>query len=107
MDRKTFSNKKVIDKIRRYYIAIKVDLQTRKLINYRNNRFTPNQFSAYLGVQGLPTVVFMDKNGNFIEKIPGYLNPEVFLSLLGYFKEECYKKKVSFSDYMKGKADCK
>ena len=103
MDKETFGNPMVTKKMSKDYIAIRVDVEKNETIVYNNNKFTAQEFAAYCGVEELPTLVFMDKEGQLVTRIPGYIKSDVFLSLLDYMKGECYKKKVSFSDYMKDK----
>ncbi len=107
MDRETFSDRAVIKKLDKYYISIRVNMSSRDKIIYRGIRFSSKEFASILGVEGLPTTVFMDKEGVLVSKIPGYIKRNKFLSLLSYFKDECYKKEISFNDYMKGKRDCR
>ncbi len=105
MDKETFANPKVEQKLSRDYIAIRIDVEKNQTIQYENKTFTAQEFAAYCGVEGLPTLVFMDKEGKLVTRIPGYIKSDIFLSLLDYMKDECYKKKVSFHEYMQQK-DC-
>ncbi len=105
MDSQTFANQKVSQKLSKDYIAIRINVENNETIQFENKTFTAQEFAAYCGVEGLPTIVFMDKEGKLVTRIPGYIKADVFLSLLDYMKEECYKKKVSFQDYMNNK-DC-
>ncbi|MDY6933976.1 MAG: DUF255 domain-containing protein [Spirochaetota bacterium] len=107
MDKKTFSDEKVIEKMNRDYVAVKVNMESNETIYYKNRKMSPNQFSRFLGIQGLPSFLFMDKNGEIIMKISGFKEPKVFSAILGYVRDGCYKKNVPFMDYMNGKVDCK
>jgi len=42
-----------------------------------------------------------DKDGKPIHLLPGYVPKEQFGPLLDYMKDELYKKKVNFRDYLK------
>jgi thioredoxin-related protein len=108
MEAEVFSDSEVAGKLKKNYICIRIhtDRDLGEAINYKNHVLTKQEFAMMLGVQGLPTVVFMDHEGNLITKIPGFVNRGVFLSLLGYIQEGCYQKKVPFQDYMDGKLPC-
>ncbi|MFW5861728.1 MAG: thioredoxin family protein [Spirochaetota bacterium] len=106
MEDKTFSDPGVQKKLVRDYVAIRIDMQKNESIVYDGKTYAPQQFSGMLGVEGLPTIVFMDKNGKFVTRIPGFVKADIFNVLLNYMKEECYTKQVTFKDYMKDK-DCK
>jgi thioredoxin-related protein len=107
MDKETFSNRTVIQKMDKHYIPIRINMSSRDKIIYKGIKFSSREFASILGVEGLPTTIFMDKDGKLISKIPGYIKTKKYLSLLGYFKDECYKKEISFTDYMSGKRDCR
>ncbi len=107
MDKETFSNRAVIKKMDKYYIPIRVNMSSKDKIIYKGIKFSSREFASILGVEGLPTTIFMDKDGKLISKIPGYIKTKKYLSLLGYFKDECYNKEISFKDYMSGKRDCR
>lgn len=108
MEAEVFADPEVAKNLRDNYIAIRIytDKNHNETIRYKNHLLSKQEFSMMLGVQGLPTVVFMDREGNLITKIPGYINKETFLPLLSYIREECYQKKVPFKDYMDGKVPC-
>lgn len=107
MDKETFSETKVAERLKNDFIAIRVDTQSMETLTFNKKKLTPNQLSLEFGVQGLPTVVFLDKTGEYIDKLPGFIKAEMFFQVLGYIKDECYKMKVSFKDYTSGKIDCK
>jgi thioredoxin-related protein len=108
MDVDVFSSRDVSKKLKNNYISIRVymDKDPNEIIHYKDHTLTKQEFTAMLGIQGLPTVVFMDRDANLITKIPGYVKRNVFLSLLEYINAECYQKKISFEDYFKGKVLC-
>lgn len=60
-----------------------------------------------MGVKGLPTVIFMDKTGEVVTRLPGFVRAETFQALLGYIRDECYNTQISFRDYMGGRVNCK
>lgn len=107
MDKETFSDKEVVEIIKKDYIAIRLDTEKNEKVTYMGMTTTPNRFAAMLGVRGLPTVVFMDKEGNLIDKVPGFIKADIFVGILRYISEGCYKLQISFADYMNKKVDCK
>ena len=107
MDKKTFSNQNIINKINKDYIAIKVKVDSKEALYYKSQKMTPQQFARKVGVQGLPAFLFIDKNGRIIRIVSGYQEAKIFLPILGYIKDECYNKNVPFIDYVKGKGKCK
>ena len=108
MEEEVFSEAQVARKLKDNFICIRIytDKDIKETIKYKNHTLSKKEFTVMLGVQGLPTVVFMDRDANFITKIPGYVKKDVFLPLLSYIDEECYQKKISFNDYVDGKSPC-
>ncbi|PKL39533.1 MAG: hypothetical protein CVV44_04735 [Spirochaetae bacterium HGW-Spirochaetae-1] len=108
MDRDTFNDKKVAEYLGAHYILIRINTEDRsKTVLYQGQSFSNANFFRMVGGTGLPTVVFMDRQGNLITKIPGYIEKGVFLPLLGYIKSECYLKQVPFDEsYIQGKNPC-
>ncbi len=108
MDTEVFSDPGVAQRLKDEFICIRIytDKDLDETIRYKKHVLSKPEFSSMVGVQGLPTVVFMDKNADLVTKIPGYIKKDVFLPLLGYISEECYEKKISFNDYKLGKISC-
>jgi len=107
MERETFSNAAVLGKLSGHYVPIRIDMDRNESFTFNGRTVSAREFAMMLGVQGLPTIVFMDKNGKFITKIPGYIKTDVFLPLLDYVRMECYNLQVSFQDFRDGKGGCK
>lgn len=107
MEKDTFSNERVKKRLTADYIAIRIDMESNVRIRLRDRTLAPNEFAAMMGVRGLPTLAFLDKKGEPITSIPGYINADTLLPLLGYIRDECYKMQVSFKDYMEKKSNCK
>ena len=107
MDKKTYTNKKIIDIINKKYIAIRINSDKDSGIKFKGKTFTAQQFSQALGVRGLPATIFMDKKGEMITMLPGFIEPKVLLPVLEYIQKECYKKQLPLDDYIKDKSKCK
>lgn len=107
MEKKTFTDPKVVKKLKKEFICIRIDTEDMKdKIEFEGKTFSPTQFLSAFGARGLPTVVFMDDEGKPITMIPGFIDAQRFLSLLGYMKDECYKQQVTLEEYME-KKKCK
>ncbi len=109
MDSEVYGNGDVAGAIARGYVPVRVvtDRNAEELVRFKNHTVTLREFTMMLGVQGLPTVIFLESNGDIITKIPGYVDKPMFLSLLGYIGEKCYAMNVSFEDYSRGGVPCR
>ncbi len=108
MDNETFSDSEVAGMLAKDFVTIRIhtDRPGAEKIKFGNHSFPVQDFSAMLGVQGLPTVVFFDMEGKPITKIPGFIKKETFLPLLKYISEGCYLQNVPFESYLEGRASC-
>ncbi len=107
MAKTTFKDTAIIRKMNTDYVAIKIDTQKNESITYKGTRYSPASFAQALGVEGLPTVFFLDKNGQIITRLGGYIRAATFLAILDYIKDECYLDKIAFADYVNGKKNCR
>lgn len=100
MDKETFTNKDVISYVNEKFYAVKFNAEGNDSITYKGNIFTNPQFDAskiksknsrhqlayYFGVQGFPSLVYLDEEANLIGPIPGYKSVsdlELHLKLFG------------------------
>ena len=106
MEKDTFTDAGVVKKLSDDFVPIKIDMESAQAIVFEGRSLKPADFAAMMGVRGLPTLVFVDKKGETITQIPGYIKADTFLPLLSYIKSECYLQHISFKDYLEKKADC-
>ena len=108
MDTEVYNNKKIKGLLLKNYITIKINPEkSKEQIRYDGKIFSAMELAQALGVRGFPATVFMDKKGEFITMLPGYIPPETFLQVLSYVKDECYKRQISFEEYQKKAGKCK
>jgi thioredoxin-related protein len=108
MESKTFNDSAVAGELSKNFIPVRIytDRPDKEKINYRGDKFSSQEFSSALGVEGLPTVVFMDEDGNLITIIPGFVEKNILLPVLGYMNKRCYRQKININDYINGKIPC-
>lgn len=103
LDKNTFANKDVAAFINENYYPVKFNAEGTEVVNYLGNVYTnprhdPNrrgrnsqhELAQALKLQGYPSMVFFDEQGNYIQPIVGYHTPK---------RLEIYVKMVSNDDY--------
>src|SRR4028119_243896 len=93
MDKKTYSNKKVIDYLQEKFYPVKINAETREKIAWagKNYVFNPsyqtNDFAIYLtgGKLSYPSTVIIPVDGTPPQVIPGYLPPDQLEIIVKYF----------------------
>lgn len=107
MDEKTFQNESVSETLADKFVTVRLDAEDgSKTATYKGKTYTNIELTRAFGVRGFPSIAFMDKQGEIITLVPGYVPAETFAYLLDYVEQECYKKQMSFDEFMKKKGDC-
>lgn len=106
MDRKTYSNKKVVAYLSEKYYAVKVNAESKTPLSWsgKSFQFNPdyktNDFALYLtqGRLSYPTTVILPADGSAPVAVPGYLTPGELEMFVRYFGDGHYGRKT-FQEY--------
>jgi thioredoxin-related protein len=99
MDKKTYTNARVIGYINEHFYAVKLNAESKEMIYWKekeyqyNVNYKINDFALYAtsGQLGFPaTIIIPDSNSEPIS-IPGFLEPKEIEPILKYFGEGVYK----------------
>lgn len=102
MDEKTFSEANVAKKLEDRFVAIKINAENAKeSVLYQNKKYTNVELTRSFGITGYPALAFLDSDGEPITLIPGFVPADQFINILEYIDQKCYKKDVSFEDFIK------
>jgi thioredoxin-related protein len=107
MDKKTYTNKNVINYVQEKFYPVKFDAEGRKSITWNgktysfNSNYKAHEFAVYLtnGELSFPTTVIIPVDGE-PQAIPGYLAPNELELIVKYFGEDKFGK-VPFEEYRK------
>lgn len=84
----TFAAPAVVDKMRRHFIAVAVNIWGDLDVTWVDGRrFTEKTFAPELKVQFTPTLLFLDARGRTLVRLNGYQPPERFEPVLDYLIE--------------------
>lgn len=100
MEETTFKDKNVIEILNNNFISIKINSESKQLLSKKNNYINGIYLSRQYQITGLPTTVFLDKKGNPLTAVPGYLPSEFFINILKYIYTESYNNE-SFESFIK------
>lgn len=108
MDKKTYSNKKVIDYINEHFYSARINAETKETINWKeksytyNNNYRINDFSLFVtyGRASFPTTVIIADGNSAPIPIAGFMEPKEIERILKYFGEGAYKTK-NFPEFEK------
>ena len=124
MEEKTFSAPEIKKRLDSGWISIRIDTEERDKTgtvyfdessraalmylkdensNFEEKPLSHQQLLGFFGIRGLPSYLFIDREGKPLQKITSYIEKEEFAVILDFIKEEAYKKNISFEDYRKSK----
>jgi len=70
--------------------------------NFEEKVLGHQELLQFFGGMGLPTLLFVDKDGTPLQKISSFIEKEEFAVILDFFREEAYKTS-SFDDFKKNR----
>lgn len=110
MDKTTYKNDVIVNYINKNFHTVKLDGEEKKDIVFKdytfkfkeNGRRGYNEFAAVLmnGKLSYPTTIFMNKELELLDRVPGYLNEKIMEQVVTYFASEKYKTE-GWEDYVK------
>lgn len=93
LDKNTFQTKEVADFINATYYAVKFNAEGNSIVNFKGKKYTNpdfdatrkgrnsmHEFTAFLKVEGYPSMYVLDKKGDIAKVIVGYYQPEQLLA---------------------------
>ena len=100
MDKDTYANPTIAAYINKNFHAVKMNGEGKEDITYKGYTFKYQNkgrmefhelAAAFLeGQLSYPTTIFLTKEEQLLQKIPGYLSPQRFEIILAFFKTEAY-----------------
>jgi len=91
MDKEVFPDKQVQSLLKKYFYAVKIDVESKDPVEFHGKTYTKGEFAQAFGVSGLPTYVFIDSTGEPIAGQPGYIPAPAFAKMLSYIGSDAYK----------------
>ncbi len=107
MDDKTFGNDEINKKLKDRFVTVRLAAENaNESATFKGQTYSNVELTRVFGVTGFPSLAFLNPDGEVITVVPGYVPPETFTHILDYIDQECYKKQMSFEEFMKKKGEC-
>jgi len=108
MDKKTYTNPKVIAYIEQNFYPVKLNAETREAVNWNQKTYNynsankTNDFAIFLtyGRLSYPTTIIIPADNSGPQPVPGYLEPKDLELVVRYFGDKKYGKQP-FEEYQK------
>ncbi len=105
MDETTFSARPIKEMFASDWITIKVNTEDRvREGTFQDKTFTYQQLAGAFGIRGLPSLLFINKDGEPVTIIPGFMSEDKLRIVLDYMKEELYLREIGLEDYIRSKS---
>ena len=109
MDKKTYTNPKVIAYLQQNFYPVKLNAETREAVTWNEKTYNfnsanrTNDFALFLtyGRLSYPTTVIIPTDNSGPQPVPGYLEPKDLELIVRYFGDGKYGKQP-FEEYQKG-----
>lgn len=90
MHSEVYKDEKVLNAIDSYFIWVKINVESNKVVNYLGNEMTESQFARALGNESIPTTYFLNNEGIILGKQPGYIEEDMFSRLLNFVGSDSF-----------------
>lgn len=94
MEKGTFSDAAIIEKIGENFIPVKVKTTQNDTYHTPKGDITTMQLVQALKIRGVPAVYFFDQNGQVVFSVPGYASADDYRLILDYISEGHYNNKT-------------
>lgn len=101
LDQVTFRDKQVIEKLNQDFVSIKFNAESQAPLTWKGNRFSHAALADQWGVEGYPTLLFLNSKGEIIGNFASYAEPDLMMKLLGYIASGSREKGLTFDEYLK------
>ena len=98
MHRDVYTSDEVLSAISDYFIWVKINVESPSVVSYFGTEMTESQFASALENESVPTTYFLNSEGAVIGSQPGFIESEIFASLLKFVGSDAYLEQ-SFQEY--------
>lgn len=101
MDLTTYREKQVVNKLGKDFVSIKFNAESNQAVTWNGNRLTQAELAEKWGVEGFPTLLFLNSKGEIIGNFAAYADSDLMVKLLGYIASGSREKGLTFDEYLK------
>jgi len=100
LDEEVYAEPKVASYLGKNYVTIKLNAESTDTVTFQGKQSTEAELAQAFGVTGYPTIIFIDPQGEPIDKLGGFVNAEQFLPIIRFIGDDTYKT-TSWDEYQK------
>jgi thioredoxin-related protein len=97
----TLKAKPVVAELDKNFISIRFNAESDETVTWKGKKMTMRELSASWGVEGFPTLLFLNSKGEIIGSFASFAEADLMVKLLTYISSGARERKVSFEDFLK------
>jgi thioredoxin-related protein len=101
LEKNTLTHKAVLAELTKNFVAIKLNAESEEEVSWKGRKLTKRDLAAQWGVEGFPTMLFLNSKGEIIGSFPSYAEADLMVNLLKYISSGARERKVSFEEFLK------
>ena len=102
MDKEVYEDQNVVKYLSDNYILVKLNAESASKVNYKGQTVSENEIAGMFGVNGYPTTLFLNAEGEFLTPVSGFIPADRFLDIAKFIGENYYEK-MNWEEYQKQK----
>jgi thioredoxin-related protein len=94
----------VVAELKKNFESVRLNAESEDLVTWKGKRMSSRALATHWGVEGFPTLLFLNKKGEIVGSFSSYVEPDLMVKLLTYISSGARERKVTFNDYLEGKS---
>jgi thioredoxin-related protein len=101
LDRETLRAEPVVAELKKHFVSVKLNAESDEQVTWKGKTMSKRDLALLWGVEGYPTMLFLNSQGEIIGKFPSYAEADLMIRLLTYISSGARERNVSFEDFLK------
>jgi len=99
----TFKASPVISELGKNFRSVKLNAESNAKVTWKGKVYTSAQLAEEWGVEGYPTLLFLNGKGDIVGSFSSYAEPDLMVKLLTYISSGARERKLTFEEFVGGK----
>ena len=91
MDKEVFNDPGVSEILSTRFKLARVNAESRESVTFKDHKTDGIGFAQGFGINGYPSLIFLDSKGEVLTLIPGYVDAETFLPIVMFLGDKHYE----------------
>ena len=102
MQDEVYTDQDVLRYLDKHFEIARLNIAAEDPVVFQGHDLTSQQLSYGLGAEGTPTTVFLSSAGEYITRLPGYMDVPGFLNVLHFLGTDAYEHST-FDEFLEGR----